>query len=173
VISRTPFAAAAGFLLLALMLIGCDRDGRNSGTVSAAAKIVETTITSTAVGPVELGTTKDEVVAALGKPDADDAGTLKYFARGMELFVTRNGVQRIFLHATTPDSERKGFNNYDGFRGTTDKGIRLGAQKADVAAAYGNPGQQQTLGREDNWYYPEQGMTFTFRPDGSLRVIGV
>ena len=108
-----------------------------------------------------------------GKPDADDAGTLKYFSHGMELFVTKTGVQKVFLHARTPDADRRGFNNYEEFKGVTDKGIRVGSRKDDVRAVYGEPTSETTLEGEENWNFGEQGITFTFDKSGSLRAIGV
>lgn len=133
-------------------------------------------ISGRSMGPVKLGMSKDELLACLGKPDQEEAGTYKYFKLGLEVFAsTKKGVIAIYAHAETPKAERRGFNDYGAFQGQTDRGIKVGADRQAVGAAYGVPEKSATLGPEENWVFVRDGvsLTFTFRKDGSLRCIGI
>jgi hypothetical protein len=125
-------------------------------------------ITGTGAGPVKLGMTRDELIAALGSPDSEDGGTLKYFGMGSEVFVTRGAVSVIHLHSQTPDADRRGFNNFESFQGQTEKGIGVNALREEVVSKYGQPKSTVRAGAEEMLVY--ENPKFTFAIDGNGRV---
>lgn len=137
------------------------------------AKTSPMVITARSVGPISIGMTKDAVITALGKPDQEDAGTYKYFGVGLEMLVSKsNGVRTIFAHARTPDSERKGFNNYEEFSGATDRGIKIGSPAQLVSTKYGELLEKRKQGVEESWVYRDPPITFGIR-DGAVVLIMV
>lgn len=156
-----------------LALVGFRLLSGGSAPAVARKPLGSLTISAGAVGPVKLGMSQAEVLAALGPPDMDEEGTSKYFAEGMELFITRGKLEAISVFQRTPDAERRGFNNFEEFNGTTDKGIKVGATKEQVKAAHGAPTSTARVGAEDQWVYTTGSarMTFAFTPKNVLRSI--
>ena len=149
----------------------------------ALAKVVEPLSTTSSlalitpgkgVGELRLGMSKEEALKILGTPDQDDQqGVLKYFAKGIEVFVSQGKVLVIICHSRTPDDQRRGFNNYEQYPGKTDKGVALGASKSEVLAAYGQPSGEQALGSETNLSYRDPFITFTIDSSNRVKTIMV
>jgi outer membrane lipoprotein-sorting protein len=145
----------------------------------------------TGIGPVKFGMSIDEVVRALGEPNwrkehrfannlnpqpelaAKDAKKaefimteLGYDARGFRLSTSnRSGVDAIECF----DRSAMGPGVRD-FQGKTREGIKLGASRADVIKAYGEP--QAKLGTS-SFMYAKLGWDFSFRGEQlvSMRAI--
>ncbi len=135
----------------------------------------------TGIGPVKFGMNIDEVVRALGEPNwrkehrfannlnpqpelaAKDAKKVEfimielgYDARGFRLSTSnRSGVDAIECF----DRNAMGPSIRD-FQGKTREGIKLGASRADVIKAYGEP--QAKLGTS-SFMYAKLGWDFSFR----------
>jgi hypothetical protein len=85
------------------------------------------------IDDLKLGATRAEAIAALGPPADPNAGDLQYPVIGLSLNFDKDGRLRDIWGATPRELENDG----NPFFGHTDKGIRLGATRADVEAAYG------------------------------------
>ncbi len=145
----------------------------------------------TGIGPVKFGMSIDEVVRVLGEPNwrkehrfannlnpqpelgAKDAKKaefimteLGYDARGLRLSTSnRSGVDAIECF----DRNSMGPSVRD-FQGKTREGIKLGASRADVIKAYGEP--QAKLGTS-SFMYAKLGWDFFFRGERlvSMRAV--
>lgn len=92
------------------------------------------------IGPVKFGMKADDVIKLLGMPDKllspdERYKILEYYSRGYSIHVTtRDGVMMVMCYT----SKLFAFRVRD-FAGKTDKGIRMGASRADIEKAYGKP----------------------------------
>ena len=91
------------------------------------------------LGPVRFGDSKDEILTAFGAPDREqNAGRstiLEYYSRGFSLTVG-DEVGLVMIHCYT----QHGFAfTVRDFAGRTAEGIAMGAGRAAIEAAYGEP----------------------------------
>lgn len=104
----------------------------------AAAEMVVTPLVG--LGPVKFGMKADDVIRLLGKPDKTaslnkDYTLLEYYSRGFSVHsTTQRGVMMIMCYT----GKFFAFRVRD-FAGRTDKGIRMGANRAAIEKAYGKP----------------------------------
>ena len=82
---------------------------------------------------LKLGATREQAIAALGPPADPNAGDLQYPLIGLSLNFDKEGRLRDIWGATPRELENDG----NPFFGHTDKGMRIGATRAQVEAAYG------------------------------------
>jgi hypothetical protein len=98
------------------------------------------------LGPARFGMTKEEVIKVLGKPDREfvqgKLTFLSYYSRGFELQIMPEDHRlHGFYHASCLGQYGFGVKLRE-FRGKTDKGIGLGASRADIEKAYGVSSRQ-------------------------------
>jgi outer membrane lipoprotein-sorting protein len=104
----------------------------------AAAELVATPLVG--LGEVKFGMKPDDVIRLLGKPDKIESPNkgytiLEYYSRGFSIHTTTpRGVMMI----TCFTGKFWAFKVRD-FAGRTDKGIKMGATRADIEKAYGKP----------------------------------
>ncbi len=104
----------------------------------AAAEMVVTPLVG--VGPVKFGMKADDVIRLLGKPDKTvspnkDYTLLEYYSRGFSVHTTtQRGAMMIMCYT----GKFWAFRVRD-FAGRTDKGIKMGANRAAIEKAYGKP----------------------------------
>lgn len=134
----------------------------------------------TGIGPVKLGAPRDEIVRAFGEPEWEAtrgvpgpsapwgprAGvmsmtTMAYPSRGFELHLAAERLQTIGA------TSKEWGDGSAGFRGRTNKGIRLRDSWEKVQDVYGKPVYKQEGFFLD---YSTQGLSFQFR-DG--RLVGI
>ena len=103
-----------------------------------AAEVVATPLVG--LGEVKFGMKADDVIRLLGKPDKTfspnkDYTLLEYYSRGFSIHTTTpRGVMMIMCYT----GKFWAFKVRD-FAGRTDKGIKMGASRADIEKAYGKP----------------------------------
>lgn len=95
------------------------------------------------VDKVLKGMNKDQVEAAIGKPENINGKWWFYLNRGMIVAFGDNGVM-FNIKCVTP------------FAGVTKEGIGIGSTKAELIAAYGTPSEEKQFdhGDENLWYSP-------------------
>jgi hypothetical protein len=95
------------------------------------------------LGPAKFGMTKEEVIKVLGKPDREfmqgKMTFLAYYSRGFELWIMPADHPRHGLSHASCMGQYGFAVKLREFKGKTDKGIGLGASRADVEKAYGVP----------------------------------
>src|ERR1017187_8337955 len=105
------------------------------------------------VDKVQKGMNKDQVEAAIGKPEKINGKWWFYQQRGMIVAFGDNGVM-FNIKCTSP------------FAGVTKEGIGIGSTKAELVAAYGTPSQAKQFdqGNENLWFSPI-GISFDMEND--------
>ncbi|WP_165226083.1 LolA family protein [Aquisphaera insulae] len=105
------------------------------------------------IGPARFGMTEEQVVKALGKPDrASTAGKMRllsYYSRGFELMVLPEGQPKHGLYWAVALGQHGFVIKVREFRGKTDKGIGLGANRDDIIRAYGPPDREDVSRNKD------------------------
>jgi hypothetical protein len=137
--------------------------------------------------------TKEEVIAALGKPDRDftegKVTSLAYYSRGFELSILPPDQPRFGLRGLYRVSclGQHGLSiKLREFRGKTDRGLGLGATRAEIVKAYGPPDFEHVSRMKDvfgeNAANPEQptgqtevqfsklGLSFTLYNDKTYQI---
>ncbi len=97
------------------------------------------------IGPLKFRVSRDEVEKVLGKPDSVNEpvpgglAILNYGSRGLFLHVS----PKMGLLLVMCTSQKASATRVRDFGGKTDKGITLGATKAEIIKAYGEPESQE------------------------------
>ena len=122
------------------------------------------------VDKVQKGMNKEQVEAAIGKPEKINSKWWFYLHRGMIVAFGDNGVM-FNIKCTSP------------FAGVTKEGIGIGSTRAELLAAYGNPSQEKHLqgagsgavssagagpgggGTFDNLWFASLGISFDLQND--------
>lgn len=122
-------------------------------------------------GPVKFGATRDEVIKVFGEPDeikGKDGVDLRYPSKGFAIMVdTRAGL--LIVNAYT----RRAVGPFvaNDFAGKTDKGIGMGATRAEIEKAYGKAGKVSGRGAQVSLEYPEVKTTFVLMHGRLAQVI--
>jgi outer membrane lipoprotein-sorting protein len=140
----------------------------------ADAKLKDLVVTPlVGIGPVKFGMKQEEVEKLLGKPDAaEERGKngyvhLNYSSRGFFIGVSKNlGVVMISCVA-----QKTMVTRVRNFSGKTDRGIALGASKADVIRAYGEPERKETNMGSTYMSYAKLEADFTFFGDELVQIL--
>lgn len=116
------------------------------------------------LGAARFGMTLDQIKAALGEPDLVARGgfSVEYYSRGFGLLVDR----RVGLAGITAYS--RGYltlANVHDFPGMTDRGIGMGATRAQIVAAYGEPASAKVEGGMETLRYDDSQLTFSLKDD--------
>lgn len=95
------------------------------------------------IGPARFGMTREEITQVLGKPDREfqqgKTTYLSYYSRGFELWILPQDHPRHgFFHVSCLGQHGFAIKIRE-FQGKTDKGIGLGASRAEIIKAYGAP----------------------------------
>lgn len=104
------------------------------------------------LGCARFGMNKDEVIDCVGHPDSVQDGSvtyLNYFSRGFTLHV---GSFRGLMLINCVTRLSSGGQGHD-FPGSTKEGIGMGASRAAIADAFGQPTQQRAEGRQSTLTY--------------------
>lgn len=113
------------------------------------------------IGPVKFGSSRDEVIKLLGKPDKEDSMNLIYASQGFEIGVKQGqGVAVVSCYDKKFYQRSMVEKIARDFQGATDKGIKLGASQEQIIAVYGNPAKQKANGNQGKLMYPDQGLFF-------------
>ncbi len=102
------------------------------------------------IGPVRFGMKTDQVIKLLGAPDklvkpVKDLDLLEYYSRGFSIHVNaQRGVVAIMCYT----GKFMAFK-VRAFAGRTDKGIRMGANRAAIEKAYGPPSSVREATNKD------------------------
>ena len=114
------------------------------------------------VGPVHSGMTMQQVVTQLGEPDQKSDGKMLYGNLGFEVDFGPGGkVEQVVCSAGDNSGITKSFG------GQTKEGIGIGATRAEVVRAYGNPApikSDQEQGAE-TMLYVSPGVAFQLSHD--------
>jgi len=105
------------------------------------------------VDKVQKGMNKQQVEAAIGKPEKINGNAWFYLSRGIYVSFGGNGVM-FNIKCVSP------------FAGVTKEGIGIGSTKAELIAAYGTPNQEKQFdhGDENLWFSPI-GISFDMEKD--------
>jgi len=115
------------------------------------------------VGPVHSGMTMQQVVAELGEPDQKQDGGMIYKNLGMAVGPDKGGIVQTVLCGAGGNTELT-----KSFAGHTKAGIGIGASRADVVSAYGNPTVTKSFGSKSQFEiirYDSLGVQFTLSYD--------
>ncbi len=116
------------------------------------------------IGPAQFGMKQEQLVAALGQPDAiEGRGTvLSYLSRGYSLTVSpARGLLMI-----TCVSQATFATKVRDFAGTTKQGIKIGSSLQDLEKAYGKPDAVEANGPATRYVrYQGLGLEFTLYDD--------
>jgi outer membrane protein assembly factor BamE (lipoprotein component of BamABCDE complex) len=108
-------------------------------------------------GAAELGFTKQDVIKSLGRPDSPDKFDFYYIKKNSEVVVAFNDktnlVESVIIKGSDPKYEVAG--------------IKIGALKASVKEAFGNPEKviKYAKSKIECWYYPSKNVNFAFSGD--------
>jgi hypothetical protein len=112
----TPLIVAA---LLASLFAGCSKKPTVSGLSSSSTIVISPSIS---IGSLHSGMTIQDVIAELGQPTRTNVAGLEFSGSGF-VFIPAIGEVTLFPP----------------FAGRTKEGIGMGASRADVISAYGQP----------------------------------
>lgn len=105
------------------------------------------------IGPAKFRMTEKEVIEALGKPDRENpAGSMKilsYYSRGFELWILPPGSPKAGLYNIACLGQHGMAIRIREFQGKTDKGIGLGASRAEIEKVYGKPSYEHVSRMKD------------------------
>ena len=139
-----------------LMAPGCSKQKRPAESKAAAPEVkaqppvlIEP---GTAVNVVQKGMNKEQVEAALGRPEKINSKWWFYLNQGMVVAFGDNGV--LF-----------NIKCFGPFAGVTKEGIGIGSTRAELIAAFGNPSEEKQVPREGGAVIPgsaraERGATY-------------
>ncbi len=121
---------------------------------------------------MRFGMTRQQVVAALGKPeDEDKYGVgLLYPSKGFSVSLARGGGAVgfcCFTRAVYAPSYRRKIND---FAGTTPEGIGMGSGEAQIKAAYGKPDKREANGDQVSLTYGKLGLHFLLLKDNTVQL---
>ncbi len=123
------------------------------------------------IGPVKFGMSREEIENLFGRADAVVEGKnnvdLNYGSRGFTLGVRKNvGLWTIWCK-TQEFSLPFRIND---FSGKTDKGIAMGASKADIMRVYGKPDAENIIQTTTQLAYREPDVSFTIVNDKLIQM---
>jgi hypothetical protein len=105
------------------------------------------------IGPAKFRMTEKEVTDAMGQPDrTNPAGGMKilsYYSRGFELWILPQEHPRSGLSNIACLGQHGMAIKIREFQGKTDKGIGLGATRAEIEKAYGKPAYENVSRMKD------------------------
>jgi hypothetical protein len=122
----------ASFVLVALsaaLSCGCSKQPTHATLTSSASIAIEPGVS---IGPLHSGMKKQDVIAVLGEPSDDHDGCLGYYDLGIALLPEKGGLLEFVVCSG-------GNDKFKPFAGHTKEGIGIGASRADVIKAYGEP----------------------------------
>ena len=122
------------------------------------------------IGPLRFGATKEQVIAFLGQPEGTASNTLdmRYPSKGLALMVhPKAGLLSI---ACMTRASVGGLFALNDFAGRTDKGIAMGATRADIEAAYGKKATVTGTGPQAVLEYKELKGSFYLMDDHLVRM---
>jgi outer membrane lipoprotein-sorting protein len=117
------------------------------------------------VGPVRLGMTEEEVIRALGEPDAkpfEDVHILAYYRHGIEVNIDTRRKTVFYIGLVLHEIMAL---PYKTFTGKTVEGIGIGSTEAEILQAFG-PAQRRDVGEHGivEINYRTRGIRFTLQP---------
>ncbi len=105
------------------------------------------------IGPAKFRMTEKEVIEALGKPDRENSAAgmkiLSYYSRGFELWILPQGSPKAGLYNIACLGQHGMAIKIREFQGKTDKGIGLGASRAEIEMVYGKPSYENVSRMKD------------------------
>ena len=158
----------AGTLLISLF-IGCSKQPAHNAWTSSDSIIIEPGVS---VGPVHSGMTMKQMVAKLGEPDQKRDGIFIYEKLGFVVQPDKGDI----VHMVFCSGPGVVFSNYytKPFTGHTKEGVGIGASRAEVVQAYGNPTSTKSYGSKsqgETIIYDSLGVIFSLRDDKVCAII--
>lgn len=162
--------ATALIVVALLMASGCSKEKPPAESKPAAPEVQArppvVIAPNAGVDAVQKGMNKEQVEAALGKPEKINSKWWFYMDRGMVVAFGDNGV--LF-----------NIKCFGPFAGVTKEGVGVGATRAELIAAFGNPSQEKQLqgkgsgavipgsaaGAYDNLWFAVPRLSFDLRGD--------
>jgi hypothetical protein len=114
--------------------------------------------------------TMEQVVAVLGEPDKDRFGNLDYLKLGITVIFSDDRKGGIVFSVVCYPAGDSGMER--AFTGHTKDGIGLGASRAAIVSAYGNPPATNSVLELEFMKYHSLGIDFSLK-DGKLLMITV
>lgn len=165
------FVQVAALIVVALLMAaGCSKEKPPAESKAAAPEVQArppvVIAPNAGVDGVQKGMNKEQVEAALGKPEKINSKWWFYMNRGMVVAFGDNGV--LF-----------NIKCFGPFAGVTKEGVGIGSTRAELVAAFGNPSQEKQLqgkgggavipgsaaGAYDNLWFAAPRMSFDLRGD--------
>ena len=161
----TPLIIAA---LLVSLLASCSKRPTQSVWTSSDSFIIEPRVS---VGPVHSGMTAHQVVAAFGEPDNGEPDkiklvALKYLKLGISVSLRSSDgiVSDVWCYTNSDSGMTKPFT------GHTKEGIGIGANRAAIVSAYGNPTRDNSLDEVEFMRYDSLGIDFGLKNDKLISI---
>ena len=146
----TPLIVAA---LLVSLFVGCSKKSAVAGSASSSTIVISPSIS---IGSLHSGMTIQDVIAELGQPTRTNVAGLEFSGSGF-VFIPAIGEVTLFPP----------------FAGRTKEGIGMGASRAEVISAYGQPSVAKvTKTGFELLRYDSIGMKFQIH-DGSVDWIDI
>ncbi len=155
-----------------------DMGGVSTGKIEAAAtraagaaEDVFTLRPGVGFGPLKFGATRDEVIKVFGQPDeiqGKNGVDLRYPSKGFAMMVdARMGLLTVNAYTKIAVGP---FAAND-FAGKTDKGIGMGATRAEIEKAHGKTGKVNDRGAQVSLEYPELKTSFILMHDRLAQIV--
>lgn len=123
------------------------------------------------IGSVEFGMNREEIINNLGEPDeiSGKGISLLYKSKGFTLTVyPKSGLQVITCYTKVAAPP---FSSTNDFAGSMDKGIKMGASKAQIFTAYGPPDEEIIKEKyQTNLTYDKLGIEFILLKDKLIQI---
>jgi hypothetical protein len=152
-----------------------DKNGTPPKSVSASASAsgIDTAIQpGRSVGKVETGMSRNQVIEAIGEPDAPSAasGPLHYRKAGFAVICSKKDHLVTVIMCGDPESNDSPLAQ--AFTGKTPQGIGMGSSRAEIVKAYGLPDSEKDfLPGHPQLKYRKAGLTFTLGKDRVHHII--
>jgi len=115
------------------------------------------------VGPVRFGMTREEVIQALGEPDAEpfeNMGLLAYYRHGIEVSIDKKKKDVFWISMVVHEALDL---PYKTFTGKTAEGIGIGSTEAEIVDAFGETEREVSEHDVVTLRYPERDISFTLQ----------
>lgn len=151
------------FIVCVLLILSRYKGARSKEVIDPN---LYTIVPGQGIGSVKFGMNREEIIKHFGEPDETNGEgiSLLYKSKGFTLVVyPKSGLQVITCYTKVAAPP---FSSTNDFPGSMDKGIKMGASKAQIVAAYGPPDKEIIKEKhQTNLTYNKLGIEFILLKD--------
>ena len=163
------------FILLIIIFIICIflllHEYRKHQPIEVIDPNLYTMVPGQGIGSVKFSMSREEIIKHFGEPDEinNEGMSLLYKSKGFTLVVYPKsglGIITCYTKVAAPP-----FSSTNDFPGSMDKGIKMGASKAQIVAAYGPPDKEIIKEKyQTNLIYDKLGIEFILLKDRLIQI---